>query len=122
VVGTEDEIRAELEAEAKEAIEELLGWARGRKAPNLMQIEDKVLALRERLGQRMSEALLEAQEARQPQEAPPCPECGQPMRYKGQKDSYVESRLGTLKVERGYYHCARCDSGLFPPRRADGPI
>lgn len=122
MVKTEEQIRAQLQAEANVAIEELMQWRRDTQAPDLTQMEDKVLWLRDRLGQRMLQLMLEGQEARQPEEVPTCRRCGEPMRYKGQKESYVESRLGTLKVGRGYYRCARCDSGLFPPGRADGPM
>ena len=119
---TREQMRAELQAEASEVIEELLEWEERAEAPNLSQIEEKVLQLRHRLGQKMVQTLLEGQGSKQLVEVPACPECGQPMRYKGQKESYVESRLGTLTVERGYYHCAPCDSGLFPPGRADGSL
>ena len=30
----------------------------------------------------------------------------------------IESRLGLIEVERGYYSCACCHSGFFPPGRA----
>jgi len=121
VVKTEEQIRAQLQAEANAAIEELLQWGRSTETPDLTQMEDKVLWLRDRLGQRMLQLMVEGQEARQPEEAPRCPECGEPMRYKGQKASCVRTRLGTLRVARGYCHCARCEGGLFLPRRADGP-
>ena len=122
VVKTEEQIRAQLQAEANAAIEELLQWGRSAEAPDLTQMEDKVLWLRDRLGQRMLQLMVEGQEAKQPEEAPRCPECGEPMRYKGQRASYVQTRLGTLRVERGHYHCARCEGGLFPPRQADGSM
>jgi hypothetical protein len=61
-------------------------------------MEDKVLWLRDRLGQRMLQLMLEGQEAKQPEEAPRCPECGEPMRCRGQRASYVQTRLGTLRV------------------------
>ena len=73
------------------------------------------------VGQRMLQLMVEGQEAKQPEEAPRCPECGEPMRCRGQRASYVQTRLGTLRVARGHYHCARCEGGLFLPRRADGP-
>ena len=116
MVKTEEQIRAQLQAEANAAIEELLQWSRSAEAPDLTQMEDKVLWLRDRLGQRMLQLMVEWQEARQPEEAPRCPECGEPMRYKGQRASYVQTRLGTLRVARGYYYCARCEGGLFPSR------
>jgi len=112
---TREQIQAELMAEAKVVIEELLEWERQAWAPNLTEMEDEVLKLRQRLGQRLLKAVIEDQEARQPSEAPQCPKCGRAMRYKGQKETDIESRLGALKVERGYYYCARCESGLFPP-------
>ena len=110
--------KAELLAEAEALIESLLDWDERTSKPNLRQIEDEVLELRRRFGQQLAKTVIEDQEAKQPAEAPPCPHCGAAMRYKGQKDADIESRLGTLAVERGYYYCARCQSGLFPPDRS----
>jgi hypothetical protein len=98
VVKTEEQIRAQLQAEANAAIEELLQWGRSTETPDLTQMEDKVLWLRDRLGQRMLQLMVEGQEARQPEEAPRCPECGEPMRCRGQRARYVESRLGMLRL------------------------
>lgn len=107
--------KAELMTEAQALIEELLEWDERTKKPNLTQIEDEVLALRQRMGQRMAEVMIEGQETVQPAVAPSCPQCGATMRYKGRKKIDAESRLGALGVDRGYYYCARCDGGLFPP-------
>jgi hypothetical protein len=112
---TREQRRAELMAEAKAVIDELLAWEEQAGAPNLTAMEEEVLQLRQRLGQRLLAAVIEDQEARQPVDEPRCPECGLVMRYKGQKGTHLESRLGGLEVERGYYYCARCQSGLFPP-------
>ena len=125
MVKTEGQIRAQLQAEANAAIEELLQWGRSTETPDLTQMEDKVLWLRDRLGQRMLQLTVEGQEAGRPEEAPRCPECGEPMRCRGQRARYVESRLGTLRVARGHYHCARCEGGLFPlgeGRWSEGPV
>ena len=35
-------------------------------------------------------------------------------RYKGQKKNRVISWVGELEMERGYYDCAQCRTGLFP--------
>jgi hypothetical protein len=110
--------KTELLAEAEALIESLLDWDERTSKPNLRQIEDEVLALRRRFGQRLAKTVIEDQAAKQPAGNPPCPQCGEEMRYKGQKEASVESRLGTLTVERGYYYCARCQSGLFPPQRS----
>lgn len=110
-----EQLKAELLAEAAAAIEELIAWERQAGAPNLTAMEDQVLALRQRLGQRWLEAVIADQEAKQPAAPPPCPACGAALRYKGQKKTALESRLGGITVERGYYYCAHCESGLFPP-------
>ncbi|MHB8627876.1 MAG: hypothetical protein ACYDBJ_14725 [Aggregatilineales bacterium] len=39
----------------------------------------------------------------------------QEMRYKGDKTRYVLTRNGEQPLERGYYYCPDCGSGLFPP-------
>jgi uncharacterized protein with PIN domain len=110
--------KTELLAEAEALIESLLDWDDRTSKPNLRQIEDEVLELRRCFGQRLAKTVMEDQEAKQPAETPKCPQCGEEMRYKGQKEASVGSRLGTLALERGYYYCARCQSGLFPPQRS----
>ena len=44
-----------------------------------------------------------------------CVECGEEMRYKGKGRREVEHLEGETELERAYYYCARCESGLFPP-------
>lgn len=112
---TAEEIKAELIAEAHAAIEELVTWEREAGAPDLTALEDKVLAVRQRFGQRLLAVLIEDQAVRQPAAPPPCMTCGTEMRYKGQKGTVIESRVGGLEIARGYYYCARCGSGVFPP-------
>jgi hypothetical protein len=112
---TPEQLEAALMAEAQALIAELVAWERQAGAPKLSQMEEKALAVRQRFGQRLLEAMLGDQEARQPAEPPKCPSCGVEMRYKGQKGTDIETRLGSIEVERGYYYCAHCESGFFPP-------
>jgi len=112
---TRKQKEAQLLAEAQSMIEEFLNWEEQTDKPNLTQIADIVLRLRERLGQRMAAVAIDDQDAKQPVEVPTCPTCGEPLRYKGQKDTEVASRIGEIDLERGHYYCARCHSGFFPP-------
>ena len=49
-------------------------------------------------------------------ELPCC--CGGPAQYHGRHGKTFESVLGPLRLERAYYHCAKCQSGFCPRDRA----
>ncbi len=110
--------RAKLQAAAERLIDELLDWDEQTERPNLTVIEDEVLALRRRFGEELAGVVVAGQEAKQEVTPPPCPQCGAAMRYKGQKRKAVTSRVGEFEIERGYYYCAACTSGVFPPGRS----
>jgi hypothetical protein len=112
---TRAELKAELMTEAEGLIDELVAWTADTPAPTLTQIEDIVLKLRQRLSERMALAVIETQAAVRPVPGPSCPTCGHEMHYKDRKANTVESRVGCLPLERGYYYCQPCKSGLFPP-------
>jgi hypothetical protein len=113
--------RAELMQVAEAMVEEYLDWEEQTTEPTLSQIEAAVLKVRRQMSERMAEVAIADQDAIQPVETPLCPQCGERLRYKGQKARAIESLVGTLHIKRGYYHCAHCQSGLFPPPRAVGP-
>jgi hypothetical protein len=47
---------------------------------------------------------------------PVCPGCGAPLQRRGQHPRTLTARGGgTLRVERPYYTCSACGTGLFPP-------
>lgn len=111
-----EEMKASLLAEASAAIDEMLDWQNRNQAPTLTEIEEAVLKLRQRIGMRTAEIIAEEQEAVQPAEGVRCPRCGQEMEYKGMKRTMIESRIGTLHLQRGHYYCPHCREGFFPPR------
>ncbi len=111
-----EQLKVELMAQAEEVIDELLDWHKGAKAPTFSEIEDVVLQLRKQMGERMAEAVVNEREAVQLVPGPACPVCGEEMHYKGMKKVKVEGRMGEVEIERAYYYCDRCRSGLFPPR------
>jgi predicted RNA-binding Zn-ribbon protein involved in translation (DUF1610 family) len=112
---TREEKRAALEERAKELIDELMKWSDETEQLNLTQIEDEILELHQKLSESMLETVLEEQAAQDPVPGPLCPKCGDEMQYKGDKSRRVTSRVGEVKLERGYYHCSHCQESLFPP-------
>jgi len=69
---TREQRQSELQAKANEMIQRLLDWTEQTDKPNLTQMEDEILALREELSRSMLESMLSAQEASQPAEGEKC--------------------------------------------------
>ena len=112
---TRAEIRAKLLAEAEQAIDDLRDWTEQTARPNLTQIENAVLKMRKQFSEQVAQAVLEAQAAHRPVPGPLCPRCQREMHYKDTKAHTVESRVGHLRIGRGYYYCETCQQSLFPP-------
>lgn len=113
---TRAERKAALMQRAEALIEQMLDWSENTAKPNLTQIEDVALDLRQQFGQALSQDEIAAQETVAPVELPACPHCGKPMRPKGPKQKTVLARVGELKLNRGHFYCPTCERGLFPPR------
>jgi hypothetical protein len=101
---------------AEAEIEQLLDWTETTEAPDLGKIEEVVLKIRQRIGESMTREVIANQAAVRPVPGPTCPECKQEMHYKGMKTKEITSLIGEVKLNRGYYYCDHCQSGLFPPR------
>ena len=63
---TRAEIKADLQAEAERLIDALLDWTDQTEAPNLTQIEDEVLKLRQQFAEKLAEAAVEGQATADP--------------------------------------------------------
>jgi len=109
------ERKANLMQMAEAEIEQLLDWMEARDEPDLSGIEEVVLALRKRIGEGMTQEVVENQESVRPVPSPSCPKCEQEMHYKGMKPKEITSMVGEVKLNRGYYYCDDCQGGLFPP-------
>lgn len=108
-------LKAEMMKKAEGVIDELLDWHGQTEQPNLSQVEGKILELRQELSAAMAATVIADQGAVRPVPGPSCGGCGAEMSYKGLKDKRVLSWVGELKLERGYYYCDQCRTGLFPP-------
>lgn len=113
--SSEEKLKAEFLAEAGDLFDQLMTWDEQTREPDMSQIEEMVLQLRQRLGEQMAQAVMARQEKRQPAEKVICPQCQGEAETKGQKRNRVESRVGSLQLERSYYYCPRCRQGFFPP-------
>lgn len=44
----------------------------------------------------------------------PCPSCSGSMRFVGYRSKEIQTLLGWITIQRAYYHCAACGTGLCP--------
>jgi uncharacterized protein with PIN domain len=80
----------------------------------LAAIEEQALAMRQQVGQTITQQMLSQSAQGQP-EAVLCPGCGEGMQNKGDKTRQLVTRAGNSTVTRTYYYCRRCKQGHFPP-------
>jgi uncharacterized protein with PIN domain len=112
---TREEIKAELLKQYAEEIDRMMEWEEKTKRPTLSQIEEQVLASRKRLSEGMLKEMLRGQENQAPVEEVKCPKCGKAMEDKGKEPKMVETRAGSILMERTRYYCPDCKIGVFPP-------
>jgi hypothetical protein len=111
---TSEQIKAAMMHVAEEMADGLIEWAEETSLPTLSQMEEQVLKFRRVLSERATELLLEEQDATAPVQVF-CECCGQLAENKGHKSVRIESRVGGLEIERGYWYCPHCKAGVFPP-------
>jgi ssDNA-binding Zn-finger/Zn-ribbon topoisomerase 1 len=112
---TREQIKAELLKQYEEELDRIMNWEENTKRPTLSQIEEQVLASRKKISEGILKELLKGQESQSPVEAVKCPKCGKAMEDKGKELKLVETRAGSLLMERRRYYCPQCKIGIFPP-------
>ena len=117
-----EEMKKELMAQAEASIDRLIKWETSHERPTLGAIETIVLEVGKEFEKKMACAVIERQEEVRPVPGPACPKCGKEMRHKDSQPRQVTSLVGELRIERGYYHCARCKTGIFPPGQPVGGV
>lgn len=97
---TRAELKAVLEAEAARLVHEALVWNEQAEAPMLTDIEEQGLKFRKALGERLAQALVEAQPSAEPLTVR-CQTCQRPMHRKQRRQRRrVESRVRQVPLER----------------------
>jgi hypothetical protein len=96
-------------------VDALMEWLDATPTPNLTEIEEQVIRLREVVSAKTTAAVLEGQVACDPLEAH-CPGCGGVAIPKGLKKLGIQSSCAALDVDRSYWYCPSCKKGFFPPR------
>lgn len=113
---TNDELKARMKAKAEDVIEKLLTEKKSPDEITLSDIEQAVFQAGEAIKQDLTAGLVEQVSEEIPEApGPTCSECGEEMHYKGQRPKYIVTETGAVTVERAYYYCDTCRSGIFPP-------
>jgi uncharacterized protein with PIN domain len=109
-----EELKARLMCEAEAAIDRLLAGASEKEELQLSDIEHLARSAGQRMMQRFTMGLVEAEA--EAEESSACPQCRHKMRYKGRKKRNLVAETGEVQYERAYYYCPNCEKGFFPPR------
>jgi hypothetical protein len=97
--------------------QEVAAWRQAHPRATLTEIELAVEAAVSRLQGRLVEDLANGAGAASAGERPSCPACGRPMVRRGRhkREVLVARRAEPLPLEREYWGCSSCGTGLFPP-------
>jgi DNA-directed RNA polymerase subunit RPC12/RpoP len=107
--------KAEYTAAVVGMYDELRNWREEHPEAGIDEIAGQITPRRRELMGRLMKQLAQQQGDGEVIEGLACPDCGEAMVYKGKPKREVVHAEGETKLERAYYYCARCESGLFPP-------
>ena len=110
-----DDLKARLMAELETTIEQLIAQQPPSDKVTLSDMERVVKQAGSTFETQVMQALAETHEAANTPERPICPACQQPMRNKGKQRRKVVTEAGEIDVQRTYYYCDHCQTGIFPP-------
>ncbi len=114
MLGKSDAFKERLLKQLERRLDEMLDEITEDQLLHITEIEEMTLKARAEMGRLMTQALVEIQDE-VPVPGPQCPTCQQEMHYKGRKKKGLETRSGSVEIERAYYYCPPCKQGHFPP-------
>ena len=107
--------REEYLAVAAEMYDELRRWRENHPEASIDEIAGQITPGRRELMGQLLKQLARQHGDGEVLEGLICPECGEPMIYKGKPKREVIHLEGETGLERAYYYCTQCEAGLFPP-------
>ena len=107
------DLKAQMVTEAEEAIDKLLAGRSEKESLMLSDIERLVRTAGQQLMERFTQEMVDAEADEKG--AYSCPECGEKVKYKGQKARHLATETGEVRLERAYHYCPTCRKGFFPP-------
>ena len=113
-VGTQ-KAKAEMQQAFEQMWEELYSWRAAHPEASFDEIAAQLSPRRRALMGQLSAQLACQHGTGEEGEGVKCLKCGEAMKYKGRASREVEHLEGETELVRAYYHCAGCESGLFPP-------
>mgnify|MGYP000221081065 CR=1 FL=1 len=107
-----DDLKAKLLAQTEATLEKMLSDSRVSEKMTITEIEDVIGDAEKEFRERVLAEMVDIQEER----ILNCPDCGGKLRNKGKQSKHLVTLRGETDVERSYYQCETCGTGLFPPR------
>jgi uncharacterized protein with PIN domain len=110
-----EELEEQIVEQTREAVQKMLDELPDSSTITLSDMERAIVVLGQEINRQVLQCLLEAQ-ASEKVEGVICEKCGGVgMQRRGKRKKRVVTLGGEVEVERDYYVCPKCGSGLFPP-------
>ena len=109
-----NELEKQLRAKAEEAIRKLLEKLPDKSELTMTDIENLVGEMGHEMTQNATEAIAQCEQA-EPSEVI-CEKCQVRMHKRGKHKKQLVTKRGEIELERQYYVCPECKTGVFPPR------